>query len=79
MYLQNSNFKMIIHICIANKDHFLSLINIRFNAFFIRYKNICSTANDPKILDILLISNPSFFKDNCIFKTLCGKFLLHIV
>lgn len=50
-------------------------MNIRFSAFFTKYKNICFIAKDPKLLDNLSISSLYFFWDNYAFKAICIKFI----
>lgn len=77
--LLSPNFDILASVCIANKDLFLSLMNIGFSKFLSRYKYICSVAKNPKMLNILSIPNLCFFWDNYAFETLCKKFISQIV
>lgn len=60
MYLQSLNSNLFVDMHIANKNLLSSFINIRFDKFLIKYKNICFIIKNPKMLDILLIFSPCF-------------------
>lgn len=79
MYLQSSNFDILVGVHIVNTNLFPSFINIAFDVFLTKYKNTCFIAKDPKTLDILFVSIPYFFWDNYIFKALYKKSILQII
>lgn len=58
---------------IANKNSFLSLVDIKLDMLFARYENTCSIAKNLKINNVLLVFCLCLFWNNCIFGAIYRK------
>lgn len=59
--LWSLNSNVLASVYIGKKNPSPSLMNIRFYVFLTKYKSTYSTTENPKVFNILSISNPYFF------------------